>query len=545
MALILIIEDRPIDREFLATVVRSSGHDVVETSDGEEALRVLAETPVQLIISDILMPTIDGYELVRRLREQPALASTPVVFYTAAYHEREARALADECGVVDVLTKPSTADALLARVDRALSSSPAIPNAFDRASVDREHLRLVGSTAGTINRFEMIKERMAAVDERARQIAGERDPWVLFNRVCADAREITLAQHAVVGLLAEHGATRETLFTSGFTSGIADELEPPPVDSGWLSAVVAERRPLRVRNPGGNPETVGLPSAHPRVSSLLNVPIASPGRVYGWLSLRNKLGAHEFTEDDEHAVQAFGRHAGIAYENVCVMDDLRRRIATLEGELRRRPESGRAGGEEERARLSQTFDGLGQALVGLKMDLNSLASTPGRSASEISASIASMLYRVDQTIQAVRTMADELHPATLNSHRLLEALEVESQAFERRSGIRCRVSTDVSHVDLSQERATLVLSIVQEAFANILRHGRATRVSLSVRSTAQRLNVSVTDNGRLASTVRLARSGSLGLIDLRERAARLGGAVTLRRRRPHGTIVSLTLPLAG
>jgi two-component system sensor histidine kinase UhpB len=259
--------------------------------------------------------------------------------------------------------------------------------------------------------------------------------------------------------------------------------------------------------------------------------------------LRNKLGAHEFTED-EHAVQAFGRHAAIAYENVCVMDDLRRRIATLEGESRRRPESGRAVGEEERARWSQAFDGLGQALVGLRMDLNSLASTPGRSAGEISASIASMLYRVDQTIQTVRTMADELHPATLNSHRLLEALEVESQAFERRSGIRCRVSTDVSHVDLSQERATLV-SIVQEAFANILRHGRATRVSLSVRSTAQRLNVSVTDNGRLASTVRLARSGSLGLIDLRERAARLGGAVSLRRRRPQGTIVSLTLPLAG
>ena len=59
------------------------------------------------MISDILMPTVDGCEFVRRLRRLPGSTHTPVIFYTATYHQREARSLAEECGVADILTKPS------------------------------------------------------------------------------------------------------------------------------------------------------------------------------------------------------------------------------------------------------------------------------------------------------------------------------------------------------------------------------------------------------------------------------------------------------
>jgi CheY-like chemotaxis protein len=80
MAAILIVEDRPIDRRFLAAVLRSGGHTVVEASDGVDALALIARASPDLIISDILMPTIDGYELVRRIREFPEHASIPVIF---------------------------------------------------------------------------------------------------------------------------------------------------------------------------------------------------------------------------------------------------------------------------------------------------------------------------------------------------------------------------------------------------------------------------------------------------------------------------------
>ena len=94
MAAILIVEGRPIDRKSIATVLKSAGHSVTEASDGVEGLRLAERTPPDLVITDILMPTADGYEFVRRMRNVATLVRTPVVFYTAAYHERDARALA-------------------------------------------------------------------------------------------------------------------------------------------------------------------------------------------------------------------------------------------------------------------------------------------------------------------------------------------------------------------------------------------------------------------------------------------------------------------
>jgi CheY-like chemotaxis protein len=200
MATILIIEDRQPDRNLLTTILRTRGHEILEAFDGQEALDLLAETGPDLVISDILMPTLDGYDFVRRMRAMPARAATPVIFYTATYHEREALALAHQCGVFDVLTKPSPSQVILATVDAALGSIVQMPSApLDRADFDREHLDLVSATlAARIDRFEAEKDRMNAILEVAEQIAAERDPHTLLNKVCAEARDVTLAQHAVV-----------------------------------------------------------------------------------------------------------------------------------------------------------------------------------------------------------------------------------------------------------------------------------------------------------------------------------------------------------
>ena len=464
MATILIVEDRPIDRKLLATTLRSHGHEVVEASDGEEALRVLTHLGAHLVISDILMPTVDGYEFVRRMRANPALASIPVIFYTATYHEHEARALASQCGVVDILTKPSAAEAIMATIDRALKPSTRLQRVpIDGTGFDREHLHPISSTlAARIDRFRLIKEQMAAVDEGAQRIAAERDPSALFSNVCSEARQITLAQHAILGLLTESGSARETLFTNGFESEIANRLEPPSVSSSVLAAVVAERRPVRTRNPDGRPETLGLPHDHPRVSSLLSVPIASPSRVYGWLSLRNKLGTDEFTDGDEHAAMTLGNHAGIAYENQCSLDHLNRRIGVLENELRRRASRDEVVRGEERAGLSRTLhDRLGQALVGLKMDLHWFASKSQGQERETAAKLNSMLEQLDEAIQFVMTLASELRPSSLGKHTLLAVVDREAKAFERRSGIRCRV--DFRHRGRSGEFGSISVGVVNRA----------------------------------------------------------------------------------
>ena len=103
MAKILVVDDLPANRALVVTLVGHSGHQALEATDGAEALAVVRAERPELVISDILMPTMDGYEFVRQLRNDPELAATQVIFCSAHYHEQEARSLAQACGVTQVL----------------------------------------------------------------------------------------------------------------------------------------------------------------------------------------------------------------------------------------------------------------------------------------------------------------------------------------------------------------------------------------------------------------------------------------------------------
>ena len=147
MATILVVDDLAANRKVLVGLLAYHGHQLIEAADGREGLAAARAARPDLVITDVLMPVMDGYELVRQLRIDPATSAIPVVFYTAHYGEREARALALSSGVVDVLTKPVEPEAVLAIVDRVLSgaSTASGPPAAVLASAefDREHLRLL------------------------------------------------------------------------------------------------------------------------------------------------------------------------------------------------------------------------------------------------------------------------------------------------------------------------------------------------------------------------------------------------------------------
>src|SRR6185503_5480141 len=141
MTTILVVDDRQITRELLKTLLSYHDNRVLEASDGAEALKLIKAEPPDLIISDILMPTMDGYEFVRQMRADPASANIPVIFNTAHYLDREAKALADACGVSHIIYKPSEPDMILSIVDEVLGlcpqPAPAVIEEFDR-----EHVRV-------------------------------------------------------------------------------------------------------------------------------------------------------------------------------------------------------------------------------------------------------------------------------------------------------------------------------------------------------------------------------------------------------------------
>ena len=125
MATVLVVDDRDINRSLLVTLLNYAGHRVIEASDGAEALCLAHAERPDLVITDILMPTVDGYEFIRQLRLDPTISSIPVILSSAHYLQDEARALNDACGVFAILPKPCEPELILSTVSRALSHLPA------------------------------------------------------------------------------------------------------------------------------------------------------------------------------------------------------------------------------------------------------------------------------------------------------------------------------------------------------------------------------------------------------------------------------------
>jgi CheY-like chemotaxis protein len=111
---ILVVEDMPQIRGLLEVTLRFEGYPVASASNGEEALQIIEQTPPAMIITDILMPIMDGFALVYNLRKNPKTRNLPVVFLSATYVTKEDKEFALSLGAVRFLEKPvDTADFLL------------------------------------------------------------------------------------------------------------------------------------------------------------------------------------------------------------------------------------------------------------------------------------------------------------------------------------------------------------------------------------------------------------------------------------------------
>ncbi len=115
-ATVLVVDDQPQNIRLLDAILSPRGYDVRTAASGEEALAALdgADADIDLVLLDIVMPGMDGYEVCRRIREQTETAYLPVVMVTASGNEQKIQAL--EAGADDFLTKPIDRSELLARV---------------------------------------------------------------------------------------------------------------------------------------------------------------------------------------------------------------------------------------------------------------------------------------------------------------------------------------------------------------------------------------------------------------------------------------------
>ena len=113
---ILMVDDDDANRDMVSTILDLCGYTSRQASDGIEALRILADYPVDVILLDIMMPDMDGYEFCRKLKGSNNLGHIPIIMLTALT-DAASREKALEAGADDFLSKPFKIDDLVSRVE--------------------------------------------------------------------------------------------------------------------------------------------------------------------------------------------------------------------------------------------------------------------------------------------------------------------------------------------------------------------------------------------------------------------------------------------
>jgi signal transduction histidine kinase/DNA-binding response OmpR family regulator len=557
MSCILAIDDRPINRQFLVTLLGYGGHQVLEASDGEEALAIVHQTNPDLIITDIKMPKMGGYEFVERLLHDPKTATTPVIFYTALYHEREARIIADLYGVTDIITKPSEPEEILKKVNAALG--PRGPVAQNRPA------GIEAGNAGELEAMQVTGLRLTALVELGMELGSERDAQRLLSRFCSTARHIIGARKSMLGILSENGDELKHFLINGLKDAKPMVRDRPPVHHAVLETIINDRKVVRINHAEADLRLEQLSPDNSSIQSFLGAPLMSATDVYGWLVLLEKQNGGEFSEEDERMATTLAAQAAVAYENAVLSERLQQNAEELDRtrreQLEVKDEFISQVSHELRSPLSAIHQFTTILLDGLAGELGS----EQREYLEIILRNSLQLRNmIGDLLEVTRTQGGKL---TIKPQQtsLCDLFAPVIQTYERRAaekGIAFRTScpSDLLLVQADPNRIGQVLSNLLDNALKFTTHG-AISMSGHRDERDEFVRIAVADTGcgigadslpkvfdrlyQSPNTVESSRKGlGLGLHICKHLVELHGGGIWAESKEGAGTTVSFTLPVS-
>jgi len=363
MATILIVDDRPSNRTYLGALLSYTEHRILEAENGAQALALTRAELPDLIITDILMPTMDGYEFVQQLRADPVLEQTRVIFFSAVYSEHETVAMAARCGVTTVLGKPAEPQLILEAVAAELgvtrgAPAPVLPPV-------QEHDRDLP--------FDLCA-RLSELERMCMMLVGERRVESLAAAFVDAARRVLNADCVALCLLASTERTVRHLSTFGVDGtllehyALADEVLP--------GVLLRARAPLRLA--GDDALLATLPQHHPEVGQFLGLQVHDLQHPLGWLYCTRRPDAAPFSEEEERWAMALAAQLAVAYESLNLYEVVQHHAAQLQLEAIARADTDAAlRDSEHRLELArQVFDSTQEAILMTDADANIVAANP-------------------------------------------------------------------------------------------------------------------------------------------------------------------------
>jgi len=192
---------------------------------------------------------------------------------------------------------------------------PAAPAAASADRVRERYERLLGSIGGLLARHRL----------------GE-----VLQEVVEAARDVVGARYAAIGVLASDRRSLAEFVTSGISAAERERIGDMPQGRGLLGLLMHEGRPIRTAEIRRHPQSYGFPAGHPEMRSFLGVPINTARGVFGNLYLTDKVGAPEFTAEDEAIAVLLAAQAGVAVENARLFEETERLLAEVQAMQRQR-----------------------------------------------------------------------------------------------------------------------------------------------------------------------------------------------------------------
>jgi PAS domain S-box-containing protein len=513
---ILMVDDQPGKLLSYEAVLGELGENLVKATSAKDALEKLLKMDVAVVLMDVSMPEIDGFELAEMIRQHPRFQKTAVIFVSAVHLTDLDRLKGYEHGAVDYLSVPIVPEVLRAKVrvfadlHRKNRQLARLNRELEQRVVERTHELELKAIALQQSNFDLAQknQELDAIVHTA--------PDIIFSRRSDGARDY------ISGRFYEY---------TGAPPGSA-------VGLGWLEYLHADDRGpslahwLRCAESGKDYESEyrirGVDGRY-RWFRARAVPLRDPnGGILKWYGTCSDI-------HDSKVLEQSIRDSAIELEHMVDIrtEELRRlssRLMTLQ--------------DEERRRIAREIhDGLGQELAAAKMILDGVLSKDASAAVRRAASDASEL--VDRAIKQVRTISHLLHPPLLDEVGLVSALRWYLEGLSERSGIEITLEVEPSDIGrLKPDLETAVFRIIQEALTNMFRHSGARHGRVSVNQKEGHIVVTVSDDGKgLDDQVVQLRPESVGvgIGGMRQRVNELGGRLRLANANP-GTIVEVVVP---
>ena len=369
--------------------------------------------------------------------------------------------------------------------------------------------------------------QLEALHEATMTITAELSLDRVLQQITDLARGLAGATYAALGVPDQAGGL-EQFVVSGLDEATVKHMGHLPIGRGLLGLLLREPMPIRIRCLQDDPRFSGFPEHHPVMINFLGVPIISKGKLLGNLYLTDKIGAEEFSDQDERLIAMLAAQAGIAIENANLYARVQR-LAVL----------------EERDRIAMDLhDGIIQSIyaVGLTLEYVDLLmeEQPPAARERLKQSITGL----NEVIRDIRNYILDLRPQRFKSKNLIAGLNDLVRAFKANTFMATEVqASDRADGDLTPDQSTGLFHIAQEALANIAKHAKARSVIISLQRDTLAVTLFVQDDGRGFDLPNVQSYTGHGLQNMQERAKTLGAEFKVISAVGKGTKIEVKLPI--